>query len=130
MQGVLLALVAEPPGRLALPLGEIARRAALKLDSVRRALDRLAKARLVRPVDNPPPAQQPAQGQTTRYELMHDSLVDLVLPVTRDLQDRRRQANRVLSRALEDCTANPRHTIGLRDRRLVKNFADEEKVQQ
>lgn len=112
---VLLALVAEPEGRLALSSEEIARRTGLVPVLVHFTLDGLADRHLVRPVDD---------GE--RYELTHDILADLTLAVTRDLQDNRRQANRVLRRALEDCAVNPRHTIGLRDWRLVRSNADED----
>ena len=59
------------------------------------------------------------------YELMHDELVNLTLIMTRDLQDKRRQATRVLVRALEDLKLNPRHTITLREWNLVRDHGGE-----
>jgi hypothetical protein len=121
MKRLLLVLVAEPAGRLTLSSEEIARRAGLKPDFVGWTLNRLVDAHLVRHVTDPLPAG--------RYELTHDVLVDLVLLVTRDLQDKRRQANRVLRRAFEDCTVNPSHTIKLGDWWLVKKHGEEKEIE-
>jgi hypothetical protein len=84
---------------------EIGRRMRVSTKKVERRLRTLMDAHLVREVPGPVP----------RYELTHDFLMDLVLQSTRDLQDRRLRANRVLHRALEDTALNPWHTMSLAD---------------
>ncbi len=129
---VLLALVDEPNRRLTLSLSEIEHGRWLGEEKLRRMLDELIRAHLVRRVPGPPrptspdatPDEVQREDSRDRFELTHDYLVDLVLQATRQFQDRRRQANRVLHRALEDVVINPRHTVGLGHRLLVRNHAD------
>ncbi len=125
MKQILLALVAEPAARLALTPEKIARRAAVNLGEVRRLLNPLLATHLIRRVEDSNVEVSAVDDANTRYELTHDVLVELVLILTRDLQDKRRQANRILTRALEDLIANPRHTIGLRAWKLVRAHGDE-----
>ena len=130
MRRVLLALVADPPGRLLLTSTEIAQRMGYAQNVVRQALDRLTEVHLVRCINASPSTTQSTDQTAARYELTHDVLVDLVLILTRDLQDKRRQANRVVNRALEDVAVRPRHTIGLRHWNLVRQHADESVLEQ
>lgn len=122
LKRVLLALVAEPSGRLTLTSESIAQGIGYPHASVRGMLKSLTEADLVREISC---VGQASGASVVRYELTHDVLVDLVLIFARDLQDKRRKAARVLRRALEDITGNPRHTIGLRDWWIVRQHSDE-----
>ena len=120
MGRVLLTLIGEPPGRLSLTAEEVAERSGVRPPArLRVALEKLEGANLVRRHAGPesPP---PETGGGDRYELMHDTLIDPVLRLTRDIQDQRRRARRVMLRALEDARARPRHTVGLRKWLLLK----------
>ncbi|HMV83253.1 MAG TPA: ATP-binding protein, partial [Blastocatellia bacterium] len=121
MRQMLLALVGEPARRLALTAEQIANRANVKLSEVHRLLRLLLEHHLVRRIGDLPGEQAAATEADALYELMHDELVNLTLIMTRDLQDKRRQATRVLVRALEDLKLNPRHTITLREWNLVRD---------
>ncbi len=127
---ILLTLVADPPGRLCVTTKEIASRTGLSLNFVLEQLNRLVESHLVRRIHRTNPTEGTEADSTTDYELTHDILVDLVLIVTRGLQDYRREANRVLRRALEDSSVNPHHVIGLRALRLVSKYANEEELAQ
>jgi hypothetical protein len=126
MKRLLLTLVADPAGRLALSQQEIAQRAQMQPDTVRALRSRLETAHLVRCINPPAGKEEALRGTQSRFELTHDILAEATLQVTRSLQNQRRQANLVLKRVLEDCAVNPRHTIGLRDWRLIRRYADEE----
>jgi HEAT repeat protein len=125
---IMVALVAEPARRVALPLSEIRRGMPLNEAGARFLLDLMKHGHLVRQVDTATAPASPGQlsGSTSEpsFELPHDFLAELVVLTTGHLQDRRRRANRILHRALEDLVADPRHTIGLREWLLVRNNAD------
>lgn len=122
MRRVLLALVAEPAGRLSLTPDEIARRIGYKLATVLPLLELLVQSHLVRRVDESSSAERLTDGATIRYELTHDILVGIM---PKYLLDNRQWAARVLTRALENVALNPRHTISLYDCKLLKENCDE-----
>jgi hypothetical protein len=135
---LLLTLVADPEGRLTLSFQELVRRTSGDPESTRWIVERLVTAHLVRRVEGSPSANPVAGSEgrplpppaTERYELTHDYLAGLVLLATRDLQDWRRQAHRILRRALEDSTVRPSYTIGVRDWFLIRQHADEQQLAQ
>jgi hypothetical protein len=116
MKRILLALVSESNTRHSLTFDEIAERTGLK-EALTQAHFALIEAHLVSRIDSVGTA-------AARYELTHDTLVEKVLQLTRTLQDKKRQADRIMKRALEDLKANPRQTIGLRAAYLVWSHAD------
>ncbi len=129
MKRILLALVAEPAGRLALTEQEIARHIGTKYADVHRLLNPLTSAYLICQLNETPLDEQATNEPLACYELTHDVLVELVLDLTHDLQDKHQQASRVLTRAREDLTVNPRHTIGIDDCRLVRTHSDKSQLE-
>ncbi len=130
MRKVLLALVddAERAVRAApQPVADIAE--AVEMRDRKKAtgtLERLAESHLAMKTDG--------EGEAARYELTHDELVAPVLRLTRSLQDKRREADRILRRALTDAEYSPRRTLGLRKLLKVWRHAapaarNEERVQ-
>jgi HEAT repeat protein len=117
-KSILLHLVAEPTGRLALSVEALADRAGNDIKFTQSVLNRLCEANIVRRVKD-----SSADEDAPLYELTHDILAELTLQITRDLRDKRRQASRVLNRALEDNLLRPRNTIGLHDWWLARNNA-------
>lgn len=128
MKRVLLALIEELHERLLLTAEEIAFRSEVSLGSVRDKLNKLTAVSLVNYHAELEEAQTKDDTTVFLYELMHDVLVDSVLRLTRDIQDKRRQAKKILTRALEDVRVKPRHTISLRERRLVLNHLPGNKI--
>lgn len=132
MKLILLALVDEPPRRLALHPVKIVELTGISLHKTTDLLARLAQVNLVRQAESYAPATSdaPIDPAAARYELMHDFLIDSVLRITRNLQDNRRQARRLLVRAKEDLTIKPRHTVSLRQWWLISRNGDPKELQQ
>jgi hypothetical protein len=129
MKRILLTLVADPPARLTLPAAEVARRTGLEKGFVDETLNKLVEVHLVRRSGPAVTVDSKVVETPSRYELTHDALVDLVLIVTRGLQDNRREANRILRRAIEDSIFKPRRVVGLREWRLIERYANEEEIE-
>src|SRR5262249_13616056 len=96
---------------------------------VRSLLALLLDVHLVRRVDESDGATA-GEASPPRYELTHDVLADLVLILTRDLQDKRRQAARALTRAMEDVKIKRFHTVGLRELYLLFKHASTDAMAQ
>jgi HEAT repeats len=122
LKRVLLALIEEPHERLSLTTKEIAVRSKVALSRVHDELKKLIGMNLVRGYTRLEADQAQDESTNVLYELMHDVLVDSVLRLTRDLQDNHRLARKILTRALEDVRVKPRHTISLRQQRLLRNY--------
>jgi len=117
---VLLTLIDEPRERLSLTAHEIAARSDVNLSRVTDALNKLTSVNLVRSHAGQEENSSENDATVFSYELMHDVLVDSVLRLTRDIQDKRRQAKKILTRALEDARVNPHHTISVREWRFLR----------
>ena len=114
MKRVLLALIEEPDERLSLKAEEIAFRTEVHVSNVRKELNKLITTHLVS-CTGEASKDKPTDNLTVLYELMHDVLVDSVLRLTRNFQDKRRQAQKIVTRALEDVRTKPRYTISSRE---------------
>jgi predicted transcriptional regulator len=122
LKRVLLALIEEPHERLSLTVEEIAARSEVNLSRVGDKLNKLSSVNLVRRHAELEENKVNNGAIVFLYDLMHDVLVDSVLRLTRDIQDKRRQAKKTLTRALEDVRVKPRHTINLGEHRLLRNY--------
>lgn len=127
LKRILLVLIEEPHKRLALTAEEIAFRLETNFKRTCDELDKLSNVNLVYCYAESAADTAQAGEIVFRYELMHDVLIDSVLRLTRDLQDNRRLAGKILTRAQEDVGIKPRHTISLREQRLLRNFLPAEK---
>ncbi|PYS84211.1 MAG: hypothetical protein DMF67_05950 [Acidobacteria bacterium] len=114
---LLRSLISDENTRLALPLGEVARRTQRPHAAVARLVRLLVESRLVRELQEDDP---------WRYELMHEYLIERVNLITGRMLDATQRANRQLRQYLVNYAADGRARIPLRRLWFIKRHADPE----
>jgi WD40 repeat protein len=112
---LLRSLISDENTRLTLPLDEISRRTQRSGHTVERILNILARARLVREIQEDDP---------WRYELMHEYLIERINQITGKVMDATQRANRLLKQYLSNYAVDRRTRIPFGKLWFIRRYSD------